>query len=162
MAKLIFINPDGFQDVMEIGVGGGCNDKSKEIWNETIDGVLDPKLLSLVGGLVRRGGRVFFDESTKAKNDAIVVGIEDAKKQEAAEKDARVAMLKNVASAKSLEDLQATLSAMCVELGYYPQQYFQVSFHLPFTTPKRVKFLWISLGASLLVSVGVNLIFKLL
>lgn len=160
--KLIWNSNSGIQECMDIGVGGGCNDKSKEIWNENTDGKLDPDLLKMVGGLVRKGDKIFFDQGTMDAQNEALAEIQSEKDKKAKEKESRIAMLQNVASAKTVEDLQAILSAVCVEMGFEPINFFEVDFHIPFTPPKRVNFFWITLAASLLGSLGVNLIFKFL
>jgi hypothetical protein len=52
MYKMIIDHPDGFQELIEVGEGGGYYDASKVVWHERDDGELTKHWESQVGSLV--------------------------------------------------------------------------------------------------------------
>lgn len=70
MAKLLVNAPDGAQEIIEVGDGGGYFDQSRVLWDERIDG---PMPAITEGGMVRDGAQLVFDETRKAETDAAIV-----------------------------------------------------------------------------------------
>lgn len=67
--KLLVNAPDGAQEVIEIGEGGGYFDQSRVIWDERVDGPL-PAITE--GGMVRDGGQLVFDAARMAETEAVI------------------------------------------------------------------------------------------
>ncbi len=78
--------PSGKQELMIVGEGGGYVDPSAVIWNENIDGAMPAITL---GGMVRSGGSLNFDQTRKDTHDAAV--LPDIKAQKIAELQAAYA-----------------------------------------------------------------------
>jgi len=58
--KLLVETPTGQQEVIYVGKGGSYFDESRVLWDERKDGPLPDITL---GGMVRNGGSLVFDES---------------------------------------------------------------------------------------------------
>ena len=64
MIKILVNNPQGIQEIIEVGEGGGYFDASRVLWDERIDGVL-PSIT--VGGMVRQGSQLVFNSQLFAE-----------------------------------------------------------------------------------------------
>jgi hypothetical protein len=64
MIKILVNNPQGIQEIIEVGEGGGYFDASRVLWDERIDGVL-PSIT--VGGMVRQGNQLVFNSQLFAE-----------------------------------------------------------------------------------------------
>ena len=64
MIKILVKNPQGIQEIIEVGEGGGYFDASRVLWDERIDGVL-PSIT--VGGMVRQGNQLVFNSQLFAE-----------------------------------------------------------------------------------------------
>lgn len=60
MSKLLVNAPSGAQEIIEVGEGGGYFDDARVLWDEREDGPLPAIAL---GGMVRQGGVLVFDQS---------------------------------------------------------------------------------------------------
>lgn len=104
--------------MMEVGEGGGCNDKNKEIWNENLDGIMPEKMIELVGGLVKKGKELIYDDALMAKQKELIAIKEKEYARLQEEKAARLSIIEKVDGVSSLEDLRSVLSALIKELGF--------------------------------------------
>lgn len=117
MAKLIYINAQGIQQCEEVGPGGGCNDKSKEIWNENTDGPIDPELLLHVGSLKRDGKEIKVDDAEGKKNAEAKLKYQAESEKSEKEKSVRKEIFKSINKAATVEEVRAVLKALLEELG---------------------------------------------
>lgn len=67
MYKLLVDNPQGIQEIIEVGEGGGYYDQTKVLWDERVDGRL-PDITP--GGLVRQGDELVVDRDKQASQVA--------------------------------------------------------------------------------------------
>lgn len=111
---LIWNTEDGKQVLSMIGVGGGCTDKECEVWNENVDGPF-PMKLTMIGGLVRKGKELVYDEALMAKQKELEAAAEKAAAEKAQAKIDRQELFRNVEKASSLEELKAVLKAVIDE-----------------------------------------------
>jgi hypothetical protein len=117
MTKLIVNTPEGIQELIEVGYGGGYFDLSLVVWDERSHGKLSDATLSQVGGLVRSGNQVQFDSSRLAANEAKKTA-KAAKEQEAVKDTAdRRARIKNIKSANSVSELRQVVQDLVDHLG---------------------------------------------
>lgn len=66
MTKLLVETPQGIQELIEVGPGGGYFDLARVTWDERIHGPFPPALRPEVGGLVRSGASLVVDAAKKA------------------------------------------------------------------------------------------------
>ena len=66
--KLLVNTPRGIQEVIEVNEGGGYFDSSLVLWDERDHGAL-PEIT--LGGMVRSGDSLVFDQGRKDSNDAV-------------------------------------------------------------------------------------------
>lgn len=62
--------PSGKQELINVGEGGGYVDQSAVVWDENIDGTIPSITL---GGMVRSGNSLIFDQSRKDSHDAEIL-----------------------------------------------------------------------------------------
>ena len=67
--KLLVNAPTGDQQLIEIGEGGSYFDPARVLWDERTDGQL-PEIT--LGGMVRVGGTLVFDQGRKDQHDAAI------------------------------------------------------------------------------------------
>lgn len=58
--KILVNNPQGQQELIEVGEGGGYFDESRVIWDERVDGIIPPVTL---GAMVRVNGALSIDNT---------------------------------------------------------------------------------------------------
>lgn len=73
MFKLLINSPIGTQQVIEITATGSYFDSARVLWDERTDGTLPAITL---GGMVRQGDSLVFDQSTKDAHDAAIAVIQ--------------------------------------------------------------------------------------
>lgn len=69
LVKLLVNTPDGRQDVIEVGAGGGYFDKARVLWDERKDGPLPASVKP--GGMVREGAALRLDAGLLAAHEEI-------------------------------------------------------------------------------------------
>jgi hypothetical protein len=72
MTKLLVDTPTGKQEVIEVQQGGGYFDPARVLWDERKDGVL-PAIT--VGGMVRNGNTLRFDNARKTQHDTACIPV---------------------------------------------------------------------------------------
>ncbi len=68
--KILVNLPTGKQELIEVGEGGDYSDQSAIVWHEGIDGTMPSITL---GGMVRNGGSLNYDQTRKDTHDAAVL-----------------------------------------------------------------------------------------
>lgn len=69
MFKLLVNTPDGRQDLIEVGKGGGYFDPARVLWDERKDGPLPATVKA--GGMVREGDALRLDAGLLAAHEEI-------------------------------------------------------------------------------------------
>lgn len=67
MTQMLVNTPTGAQDLVAVGPGGGYFDESRVLWDDRTDGPLPAITL---GGMVRQGNALVFDQARKDQHDA--------------------------------------------------------------------------------------------
>lgn len=67
MPKLLVNAPDGAQEIIEVGEGGGYFDSSRVLWDERIDGAMPAVTL---GSMRREGDSLIIDATLQTAHDA--------------------------------------------------------------------------------------------
>ena len=108
MTKLLVNSPQGIQQIIEVGEGGGYFDSARVLWDERADGALPAITL---GGMKRVSGALVFDANLLAADKAIRVSTDSARKilQTKVEAQRRIYVL-------APQWKQANLTARMVEL----------------------------------------------
>lgn len=73
MFKLLVNSPNGYQQIIEITATGSYFDNARVLWDERTDGTLPAITL---GGMVRQGDSLVFDQPTKDAHDAAIAVIQ--------------------------------------------------------------------------------------
>ncbi len=68
MSKLLVNAPNGAQELITVGEGGGYFDPARVLWDERVDGPLPAITL---GGMVRDGDSLVFDQATFDATNAV-------------------------------------------------------------------------------------------
>lgn len=87
MNYLLVNNPQGFQSLIEVGIGGGYFDASRVLWDTRTDGPL-PEIT--LGGMLREGDSLMFDQS---RLDASTAAMTPPVPTEVTMRQARLALL---------------------------------------------------------------------
>lgn len=118
MRKLIFVDSNEIQKIIDIGEGGGCSDPSKEIWNENTDGPIAEEMIAMVGGLVRDGKSLIVDDKLLALHNQRLAEEAKTAEQSAGAKQVRIDLIKSVTENIELKDLSNAFIALRTELNY--------------------------------------------
>jgi len=112
MKRLIVNTPSGKQEVIKIEESGGYFDKSRVVWDESIDPAID---LSAVGKIKRNLDGTFDlnDAVTKSAHDS-AVSDEQAKQQIILD---RKNIIKTARTASTLPELKAVVQSLVEHLG---------------------------------------------
>ena len=97
--KLLVNTPLNIQEIITILPGGDYFDASRVVWDERVDGPLDPN--TVPGGLVKQGTALVVDSAQKATHDAAVAARQAALDQVQSQNDA-IAADSVVASLKAM------------------------------------------------------------
>lgn len=116
--KLVYLNSEDIQVCDEVGVGGKCNDPSREIWNENTDGPLGAEFLAAVGGLVRNGDSLSIDAQMLADHATALAAIEAEKEALENERIERLSLINAVHTDSSLKDVCDAFVALRTELKF--------------------------------------------
>lgn len=108
MNNLLVNTPSGLQEIVTVGKGGGYFDQSRVVWDESTDG---PLPYITLGGMVRSGNDLVFDQARKDEHDA-AIGPILAQKQAEVSKITGVEILGVMCSATGKD--QAGLAAVAV------------------------------------------------
>ena len=84
MAKLIIDHSPTNQILIEVERTGGFSDRTKVLWDERVDGEIEPGLLASVGGLIRVGNLLQVDAQKLADFQAVKQSEQDARDQTSA------------------------------------------------------------------------------
>ena len=84
MAKLIIDHSPTDQILIEVERTGGFSDRTKVLWDERVDGEIEPGLLASVGGLIRVGNLLQVDAQKLADFQAVKQSEQDARDQTSA------------------------------------------------------------------------------
>jgi hypothetical protein len=68
--KLLVNTPSNIQELITIQEGGSYFDLTRVVWDERVDGLLDPSIVP--GGLVRQGNTLVIDAAQKTIHDDAV------------------------------------------------------------------------------------------
>ena len=74
--RLLVNTPQGFQEIIEVGKGGGYFDAARVLWDERIDGVM-PEIT--LGAMVRSASGLVFDAATLAATTAAELADDSSK-----------------------------------------------------------------------------------
>jgi hypothetical protein len=118
MTKLLVEAPSGFQELLEVGEGGGYFDESRVLWDERKDGAFPESLLPEVGGLARSGESLVVDAAKKAAHQTKQAEKAAAEQAKVDAKTARKAAIKGLGSANSVAAMRTVVRAMAEELGF--------------------------------------------
>ena len=99
--KLLVNTPFGYQEIIEVGEGGGYFDTSLVVWDERMDGVLPGITL---GGMVRSGNALEFDQT---RMDQHIAATAPPVPQSVTMRQARLALL----GAGLLDDVEVAITA---------------------------------------------------
>lgn len=117
--KILIDNTLGYQEIIQVGDGGGYFDLSKVLWDERIDGPLDVAGVNAqIGGWTRAGKSLAFDALKKSASDAALAAIQTANDSKAAAVSSRKSVMKAVQSANTAAELKAVLVAIIQHLGF--------------------------------------------
>lgn len=161
MAKLIYNNPVGLQVCQEVGPGGGCADKSMEVWNEVVDGPISEKMLAKLGGLKRVKSGLIVDERMLAAQEAKLAEIRAAEEKAAQERNERLAAIASVDVVTTTEELKTVTKALIKEFGYkspiHTDSAMKATSYSDVTTVTMSGTLAITLYVALAVGVALNI-----
>lgn len=113
--KLIVITPSGEQQVISVDITGSYFDKSRVLWDTSIDGQIPDSVLTAVGSLGKNtdGSINLSDNVNKLAHDSAVADVA----QQAANKANRIATIKNVGAINTLPELKLVVQKLVEHLG---------------------------------------------
>lgn len=114
MTRLLIDNPKGFQEIIEVGEGGGYFDPDRVIYDERVNGPMDVSSVKAQLGAWKMDSSkgLVVDASKKSSHDSALATIKAAQDKVKDDKSNQVGLFKQASSISTIDEAKSVLVAI--------------------------------------------------